>query len=138
MGFWTGLTGAVVGRRVQAPPALLALLPELHRVRLRSGGLPPRLGGWCLGRATVAGITLGRTIWLAPGTPWDVGLLLHELRHVQQFDADRWFPLRYVWASLTRGYSRNPYELDAVAWAGARLRDVTFAASARHSPQQEA
>ena len=34
-------------------------------------------------------------------------LLLHELRHVHQFQADRAFPLRYVWRSLRHGYLRN-------------------------------
>jgi len=138
MGIWTTLKDVLIGRPDAAPEALLAEWPELRSIRLRRGGLPVRVGGWCLGRSTVAGITLGRTVWLAPGVRWDAGLLLHELRHAEQFEADRLFPVRYVWASLTRGYMRNPYELDAVAYAGSRLRDVTYASSTiRNSPQQE-
>jgi enamine deaminase RidA (YjgF/YER057c/UK114 family) len=57
--------GAIIGHRMTLPPALLARYPELADARWRRGGLPVRVGGWCLGRATVAGITLGRTIWLA-------------------------------------------------------------------------
>lgn len=87
----------------------------------RVGGLPLRVGGWCLGQATVTGITLGRTVFLAPGTAWAPRLLLHELRHVEQFSAVRAFALRYVLESLRVGYARNRYELDADAYAAARL-----------------
>jgi hypothetical protein len=139
MGLLTMLVEGVAGRRDAIPDALLRKWPELRGIRLRRGGLPVRLGGWCLGRATVAGITLGSTVWLAPGVRREAGLLLHELRHAQQFEADRLFPLRYIWASLTRGYHRNPYELDAVAYASSRLHDgATYAdASPGTSPDQE-
>ena len=83
-----------------------------------------RIGGWCLGRATVSGITLGRTVWLAPGVSLAPELLLHELRHVHQFAADRAFPLRYVWRSLRHGYLRNPYEADARQFAASRVDGV--------------
>ena len=39
---------------------------SLRGARWRRGGLPVRVGGWCLGQATVSAITLWRTIWLAP------------------------------------------------------------------------
>lgn len=110
-----------VGRRMHLPPALLARYPELAEARWRRGGLPVRIGGWCLGRATVSGITLGRTIWLAPGAALAPELLLHELRHVHQFASDRAFPLRYVWRSLRHGYAGNSYEADANQFAASRV-----------------
>ena len=116
-----GAFGALVGRRMTLPPALLERYPELAEARWRRGGLPVRVGGWCLGRATVAGITLGRTIWLAPNAALAPELLLHELRHVHQFAADRAFPLRYVWRSLRHGYAQNPYEADARQFAASRV-----------------
>ncbi|HLV26985.1 MAG TPA: hypothetical protein VKZ41_11805 [Gemmatimonadales bacterium] len=139
MGLLTRIRHGLFGSSDTVPGPILEKWPELHAIRLRRGGLPVRVGGWCLGRSTVAGITLGRTVWLAPGIHSDPGLLLHELRHAQQFEADRLFPIRYVWASLTRGYTRNPYELDAVAYAGDKLNDgATYAdASPGTSPDQD-
>ena len=115
------LLGAIVGHRMTLPPALLARYPDLAEARWRRGGLPVRIGGWCLGRATVAGITLGSTIWLAPNASLSPELLLHELRHVHQFASDRAFPLRYVWRSLRHGYAQNPYEADARQFAASRV-----------------
>jgi hypothetical protein len=112
---------ALVGARTTLPAPLLERYPELAEARWRRGGFPVRIGGWCLGRATVAGITLGRTVWLAPGVSYAPELLLHELRHVHQFAADRAFPLRYVWRSLRHGYLRNPYEADARQFAATRV-----------------
>ncbi|MDF1503824.1 DUF4157 domain-containing protein [Roseisolibacter sp. H3M3-2] len=114
---------ALVGVPAELPPALVARYPELARARWRRGGLPPRVGGWCLGRRTVAGITLGRTVFLAPAAPPGAALLLHELAHVEQFAGGRTFPLRYVWESLRRGYSRNRYELEADAFAARVLAE---------------
>ena len=114
---WRGLVGA----RMALPAPLIARYPELAGARWRRGGLAVRVGGWCLGRASVSGITLGRTVWLAPGVPLEPELLLHELRHVHQFAADRAFPLRYVWRSLRHGYLGNPYEADARQFAASRL-----------------
>jgi hypothetical protein len=115
------LANAFVGAPMPLPSELRARYPELDDARWRRGGLPVRIGGWCLGRATVSGITLGRTIWLAPGVPFAPELLLHELRHVHQFASDRAFPLRYVWGSLRHGYTRNPYERDARDFAASRV-----------------
>lgn len=111
----------LVGRRFELPAPLLARYPELGGARWRTGGLPLRVGGWCLGRASVSGITLGRTIWLARTDALDPELLLHELRHVHQFQAQRSFPFRYLWGSLRHGYRGNPYEADARAFAARRL-----------------
>jgi hypothetical protein len=114
------LASALVGRATRLPDSLLHDYPELGEARWRRGGLPPRVGGWCLGRSSVAAITLGRTIFLAPRAPLAPELLLHELRHVHQFAADRAFPLRYVLGSLRHGYARNPYEADACHFAASR------------------
>ena len=116
------LRAALIGDPMALPAALVARHPELAHARWRRGGLPPRVGGWFLGRRSVAGITLWRTIWLAPEAPLGAELLLHELRHVQQFATSRWFPLRYVFESLRRGYHGNRFEADAVAYARRRLR----------------
>lgn len=115
------LVRAVIGTSFELPRELLARYPELDRARYRRGGLALRIGGWCLGRATVSGITLWRTIWLARAVPLDPGLLLHELRHVHQFEGDPVFPLRYLWRSVRYGYTENPYEADARAYAARRL-----------------
>jgi hypothetical protein len=114
----------LLGAPMPLPASLLERYPELTLARWRRGGMFVRIGGWCLGRATVSGITLGRTVWLAPGVSLAPELLLHELRHVHQFAEDRAFPLRYVWGSLRHGYLRNPYEADARQFAASRVDDV--------------
>jgi hypothetical protein len=115
---------AIVGRPASLPVELAREWPELREARYRRGGLPPRIGGWCLGARTVAAITLRRTVWLADAPVWDVALLLHELRHVHQFAATRGFPLRYVWESMRRGYRANRFEVDARAFAARRLQEA--------------
>lgn len=122
MGVVGGALAALIGRPETLPAGLLTRWPELREVRWRRGGLPPRIGGWGLGRSTVAAITLWRTVWLAPGARLDPELLLHERRHVTHFASSRWFPLLYIFESVTRGYSRNRFERDADDWARARLR----------------
>lgn len=111
----------LLGRPFRLPAHLSAAYPELSAVRWRVGGLPPRIGGWGLGQRTAAAITLWRTVWLAPETRLDPRLLLHELRHVQQFEASRLFPILYLRDAIVRGYRRNRFELDAEAFAAARL-----------------
>lgn len=115
------VAASLVGESIELPPALVARFPELATARWRRGGLALRVGGWCLGRATVSGITLGRTIAIAHGVALNAELLLHELRHVQQFEEDWRFPVRYVLGTLRHGYTRNPYEADARAFATRRL-----------------
>jgi hypothetical protein len=130
MGVVSKLAGAIgavfrplIGREVPLPPELALMYPELAQARWRRGGLPVRVGGWCLGQKTVSAITLWRTIWLAPHVDWSPDLLLHELRHVQQFDASRVFPVLYLWESVRRGYVRNRFEVDARSYSAARLRE---------------
>lgn len=104
---------ALIGERMTLPETLLRAHPELNDARYRRGGLPPRIGGWCLGARTVAGITLGHTVWLAPDADLTPELLLHELAHVRQWRSVRWFALRYRWQCLRRGYTHNAYEVAA-------------------------
>ena len=79
------LLAALIGVPHALPPTLLEDYPELRHARWRRGGVPPRVGGWCLGRRTVSAITLGRTVFLAPEARLSAELLLHELAHVRQF-----------------------------------------------------
>ncbi len=111
----------LIGTSCSIPPGVIAAYPELQVARWRHGGIALRVGGWCLGLPTVAAITLWDTIWLAdPHTP-DPELLLHELRHVHQFQDDRAFPLRYLWRGLRDGYWNNAYEVDARRYARGRV-----------------
>jgi hypothetical protein len=122
MGFIGRVRAALIGQPEPLPRELRARYPELGQLRLRRGGLPPRVGGWALGRATVAAITLRRWVFLAPQAPATPPLLLHELRHVQQFEASPLFPIQYLWASLRHGYHDNPFEADARDFSARRLR----------------
>ncbi|MGZ8456380.1 MAG: hypothetical protein ACXWZ4_07260 [Gemmatirosa sp.] len=122
-GTFQTIVRALFGRPCALSTTLLARYPELAAVRWRVGGLPLRVGGWCLGRRTVAGITLGRTVFLADADALAPALLLHELAHVEQFARHRAFPLRYAWQSLLRGYPRNRYELEADAFAAGVLAE---------------
>jgi len=131
------IAAPLVGRSTPLPAELLARYPELAGVRFRRGGLPPRVGGWALLQPSAAAITLWRTVFLAPETPLDPELLLHEFRHVQQFARSAWFPVLYLWGSIRRGYYRNPYELDAVQYAADRLAGVRATAASR-SPRSSA
>jgi len=112
----------LIGRRVAAPATLVARYPELGRVHWRRGGLPVFVAGWFLGQRSAAAITLWRTVFLAPHAPLDPELLLHELRHVHQFEASVAFPLLYLWESARRGYFANRFEADARDYAARRLR----------------
>lgn len=125
MGYIAKMKGGLVGQRMELPESLLTTWPELGELRYRRGGFPLRVGGWLLGQATVAAITLGRTIFLAPSTRLDPELLLHELRHVQQFSERKSFPLHYIWESLRRGYHANRFEADARAFAARRVAGTT-------------
>lgn len=116
-----------VGEPIALPPELTAAYPVLHEARWRRGGLPLRIGGWCLGQRTVAGFTFRSTIFLAPG-PMSVRLMLHELGHVRQYRRAKSFPIRYLLESLLHGYARNRFEAEAdqfaeeVLWSGTPRR----------------
>jgi hypothetical protein len=121
MGYLARLGRALIGEPLPMPERIAREYPELNGVRLRRGGLPPRVGGWMLGQATVDAITLRRTIFFGAHTSLDAALLLHEFRHVEQFLERRSFPVRYIWESLRRGYHQNRYEIDARTYAAGRL-----------------
>ena len=121
MGALTRVVQALLGRPVDLPPQLAHQYPELNGARYRIGGLPLRVGGWSLGASSVSGITLWRTIWLERGDLMKAELLLHEIRHVQQFQASSSFPLQYIWESLRRGYHANRFEVDARRYASVML-----------------
>jgi hypothetical protein len=122
MGVISRVRAALIGEPETLSRDILARYPELRRIRLRRGGLPPRVGGWALRRATVAAITVRRWVFLAPDVPAHPSLLLHELRHLEQFEASPLFPVRYIWASLRHGYHDNPFEADARDYSARRLR----------------
>ena len=111
----------ILGIPFELPSTLVERYPELAMATWRRGGLALRVGGWCLGRRRVSGITLWRSISLAPDVGLDPELLLHELRHVLQFEASPLFPIRYLWGTVRHGYAQNPFERDARAWAAQRL-----------------
>ena len=133
MGYLARVRRALIGEPMRLPERLASDYPELAAVRLRRGGLPLRIGGWMLGQASVAAITLRRTVFLGSNSAIEPALLLHELRHVEQFLERTSFPLRYIWESLRRGYHANRYEIDARTYAARRL-----AKAARVPPAEEA
>lgn len=118
------LTAAVIGAHETLPEHVASSFPELASIRLRRGGLLPLIGGWCLGMRSVAAITLGRTVWLGRGVDASAELLLHELRHVHQFQSVPAFPVRYIVESLRRGYRRNRFEVEARQFASERMHGV--------------
>jgi hypothetical protein len=117
-----------VGLKFALPADVTTAFPELASVAWRYGGFPLRIGGWFLGRRSVAGITLGATVFLSPASPPSLQLLLHELGHVRQYRRDKAFAMRYLWESVRRGYSRNRFELEAdqfaeeVLWSSTQRR----------------
>src|SRR3954464_3437524 len=121
MGFVSRLSAAVIGDRFELPSEMPARYPDLAKAEYRRGGLPVRIGGWALGTSTAAAITLRRTIFVAPSTALTAELLLHELRHVHQFQENWAFPVSYLWQSLRYGYTRNEYEVDARRYSASRL-----------------
>ncbi|HYM82147.1 MAG TPA: hypothetical protein VEY91_12155 [Candidatus Limnocylindria bacterium] len=124
---WRRVWSALFGEPVRLPEAVLERWPELRAGRFWRGGLPPTIGGWLLGAPSVAGIALGRRIWLARDTVLEPELLLHEVRHLQQFALHRGFALRYLWETLRRGYQANRFEIDARRYASERMRCVAWA-----------
>lgn len=119
------LVKALIGERMELPPATLGKYPDLAQANYRRGGLPVRVAGWALGMSSAAAITLWRTIFVSPRTTLTPELLLHELRHVHQFLESRTFPFSYLWQSIRYGYSRNAYEADARRYAAYRLAQIT-------------
>ncbi|MBV9110450.1 MAG: DUF4157 domain-containing protein [Gemmatimonadetes bacterium] len=71
------------------------------------GGITGRMGG------PASAVTLGSTILVHPRVEIDVGLLVHELVHVEQWRQDRLFAVKYVAEWARRGYMGNRYEVEA-------------------------
>jgi len=117
----TDILAALIGRRVTLSPAVRARFPELEGVQWRRGGIPVNVAGWFLGQRSAAAITLWRMVFLSPTVSPDEELLLHEFRHVQQFESSVTFPLAYLWESARRGYFANRFEVDARDYAARRL-----------------
>lgn len=79
--------------------------PKLRAAAMQTGMLGP----------TMAGLTLGYTIFLRPGTR-TLRLLSHELRHVAQYEAVgsiAAFLPAYLAQIVHFGYHDAPYEVDA-------------------------
>lgn len=129
MGYFSAIAHELFGSRIDLPGPIGEEWPELCEVRYRRGGLPLRVGGWCLGQSTVAAVTLGRTVFLARHTELNPVLLLHELRHVQQFSERRAFPFHYIWESVRRGYHANRFESDARAYAARQFERSSLTGS---------
>jgi hypothetical protein len=125
------LTRFLAGEPIELPPELRARYPELTAATLRQGGIPPRIAGWLLGQHSVAAITLWRTIFLGEDAIPAADLLLHELRHVEQFGQRKTFPLHYIWQSLRHGYHHNCYEVDARDYASRRLAESASSRTAK-------
>ena len=121
MGYLAGIGAALIGRPIALPARFVRKYPELALVKLRRGGILPRIAGWTLGQSTVSAITLWRTVFFGAHTSVSARLLLHEFRHTEQFLERRSFPLHYIWESLRRGYHHNRFEIDARAYAASRL-----------------
>lgn len=108
---------------------MLEEFPELAVVRWRAGGLPVRIGGWCLGRRTVAAITVRNTVFVARDARVSAELLLHELAHVRQFAGSPMFPFHYLWDSIRRGYYMNRFEVEARRFAADRVQRASTRAA---------
>lgn len=118
-----GPLGALIGGRLELPVDIEMRFPELAAARWRRGGVAPRVAGWFLGVRSVAAVTLWRTVFVAAHVSLTEELLLHELRHVHQFQSDATFPLRYLWETVRHGYRQNRFEVDARDYAARRLRE---------------
>jgi hypothetical protein len=123
-----GVVRETIGTEFPLPQDLISAFPELATVVWRRGGFPLRVGGWLLGEGSVAGITLGGTVFLSPAQSPSLRLMLHELGHVRQFRRDKTFAIRYLWESARHGYSRNRFEVEAdqfaeeVLWSSTQRR----------------
>lgn len=120
------LIAALIGEPCPLPRELLDMYPELRSVRWRRGGVATRIGGWCLGRRSVAAITLWNVVFLGPGIRPSPELLLHELAHVRQFAERPTFPLVYLWESVRRGYHDNRFEVEARTYAAGRVQRASM------------
>jgi hypothetical protein len=72
------------------------------------------LGGRLAGMGRRAGgMAVGRTILVPPDSQLHPRLLRHELVHVRQWRTVPFFPVRYLWECVWRGYRDNRFEREA-------------------------
>lgn len=109
--------------KIQLDRELLERFPILNEATFKRSSFFPRIAGWCLlQKAPVEAITIRRTVYLNKTVPLWPSLLLHELGHVVQFNRVRFFFMfPYIWYSITKGYSKNPYEIEADKFAEEQL-----------------
>ena len=107
-------TGIARAAGVAAPERVRIAVPELmpfpEHPMLRAAALQTGMLG-----PTMAGLTLGYTIFIRPGQR-TVRLLSHELRHVAQYEAAgsiAAFLQAYLAQIVHFGYHDAPYEVDA-------------------------
>jgi hypothetical protein len=120
------LADRVLGRRV--PQGELPH-PVPPGVVVRRNRWIPRVGGWFMGgsRTPAGAVTFGRTILCNADHPLSDELIVHELVHVQQWQDDPLFVLKYGAEWFRHGYRENRYEKAAYA------RQREYAAEKRNS-----
>ena len=100
----------------------------IGRARLgEATGLAWLISSRFFARQPIAAITLGHKIGFRmldsydPHTASGLALLAHELKHVEQYEKDRWFKfyVKYLWAYVLHGYGDLvPFEAEAVEFRG--------------------
>jgi len=116
-------------QRLFGPRIPLPDLPELliHRAEVRRCVWIPWIGGHLSGmKQSAAGVAIGNQILLAPGVILSHRLLIHELEHVKQWQAEWLFLVWYTLESLRHGYYNNRYEVAARAAEAQSRPGVTY------------
>lgn len=88
----------------------LTTFPQLKEARFRTGGIANLVNKI----TPIDGITIRRSVYIPTNKPPTLDTLLHELRHVQQFNESKFFfmfPL--LWSYIRHGYEHSPFEVDA-------------------------
>lgn len=106
---------------------LLATVSYSQKVKLVPNSPLARIAGRMHGEEEDYAITIGRTIYLScskedflSDTPW----VRHEFTHLAQYKkyGVLEFAKRYLFFSLFRSYSRNPFEKEAILAEGEQPR----------------
>ena len=126
MSLLSGLADRILGPRI--PDAELPH-PVPEGVVIRRNRVIPAIGGMFIGgsRRPAGAVTLGRTILWNATEPVTDDLIVHELVHVEQWEKDPLFALKYCAEWFRHGYHENPFEKDAYA------RQREYAARKRES-----
>ena len=93
-----------------ALPARSSRVSRARRRALAARGLALRVGGWCLGRRRSRASPSGAPSGWRPTCHSTPELLLHELRHVHQFEATRSSRSATSGAACDTAIHGNPYE----------------------------